>query len=58
MDGEGLREGRVLSSQAGPMKAFANEAFANLLKDRLKPSQVYLPVTMTFLPAPGELEGL
>ena len=38
-------------------EAFANEAFANLLKDRLEPSPVYLPVTMTFLPARGELEG-
>lgn len=49
--------GQGLEQPGWPNEAFANEAFANLLKDRLEPSQVYLPVTMTFLPAPGELDG-
>ena len=50
--------GRLEGGQGLELPGWANEAFVNLLKDRLlEPSRIYLPVTMTFLPAPGELEG-
>ena len=52
-----LEGGQGLEQPGWANEAFANEAFASLLKDRLEPSPVYLPVTMTFLPAPVELEG-
>lgn len=52
-----LEGGQGLKQPGWANEAFVNEAFVNLLKDRLEPSRIYLPVTMTFLPAPGELEG-
>lgn len=52
-----LEGGQGLEQPGWANEAFVNEAFVNLLKGRLEPSQVYLPVMMTFLPAPGELEG-
>lgn len=53
-----LGGGQGLEQPGWANEAFVNEAFVNSLKDRLlEPSRIYLPVTMTFLPAPAELEG-